>query len=108
MCPIREKFGCPITITVFFRPQTALSVNAHLIGLAIRAKLNIILPQNQFKLDVLIEEDKHVNKLSIERQINDKERVAAAFEKEQLWHAIMQLFMPESQNGGDEQTSNQS
>lgn len=57
-------------------------MNAHLIGLAIRAKLNIILPQNQFKLDVLIEEDKHVNKLSIERQINDKERVAAAFEKE--------------------------
>ena len=79
---MRQKFGCPITITVLFRPESQFSMNAHLIGLAIRAKLNIILPQNQFKLDIFIEEDKHVNKQAIERQINDKERVAAAFEKE--------------------------
>lgn len=43
-CPIRQKFGCPITITVMFRPASPTSINAHLIGLAIRAKLNIILP----------------------------------------------------------------
>jgi len=67
MCPIREKFGCPITITVIFRPETPTSINAHLIGLAIRAKLNIILPQNQFKLDIFVEDDKHINKQSIDR-----------------------------------------
>ena len=89
LCPLRQKFGCPITITVVFRPETPVSVNAHLVGLAVRAKLNLILPRNQFKLDILIEEDKHVNKMAIERQINDKERVDAAFEKEQIWQAIM-------------------
>lgn len=67
-------------------------MNAHLIGLAIRAKLNIILPKNQFKLDVNVLENSHVNKNAIDRQINDKERLASTFEKEAIWQAITQLI----------------
>ena len=67
-------------------------MNAHLIGLAIRAKLNIILPKNQFKLDVNVLDNTHVNKNAIDRQINDKERLASTFEKESIWQAITQLI----------------
>lgn len=42
-------------------------MNAHLIGLAIRAKLNVILPQNIFKLDIFVAENSHVNKFAIDR-----------------------------------------
>lgn len=67
-------------------------MNAHLIGLAIRAKLNIILPKNQFKLDVFVLDNTHVNKNAIDRQINDKERLASTFEKESIWQAITELI----------------
>lgn len=68
-------------------------MNAHLIGMAIKAKLDIILPKNKFKLEIYVQDGKHVNKEAIDRQINDKERMAAAFEKEQIWQALLQLIM---------------
>ena len=51
-------------------------------GLAIRAKLDILLPRNEFKLNLRMIPDSHVNQFAIEKQINDKERVSASFEKE--------------------------
>jgi hypothetical protein len=66
---------------VHFKPVDILQSNANLIGLAIRAKLNILLPVDQFKLDVYLVEDSHMNKYAIDRQLNDKERVSSAFEK---------------------------
>ena len=87
-----KEFGCPITIQVYYKPVDIFQMNAHLIGLAIRAKLNIILPKNQFKLDVNVLENSHVNKNAIDRQINDKERLASTFEKEAIWQAITQLI----------------
>ena len=44
-----------------------MQTNAHLIGLAIRAKLNIVLPQDQFKLDIFIMDDTHINKYAIDK-----------------------------------------
>ena len=70
-----------------------MQTNAHLIGLAIRAKLNIVLPQDQFKLDIFIQEDTHVNKYAIDKQINDKERVSSAFEKQHIWQAILNMII---------------
>ena len=70
-----------------------MQINAHLIGLAIRAKLNIVLPQDQFKLDIFIVEDTHVNKYAIDKQINDKERVSSAFEKPSIWQAILNMIL---------------
>lgn len=89
----RIEFGCPITIQVFFKPSSIFSASANFIGLAIRAKLNIVLPQEQFKLDVFVLEDSHVNKYAIDRQINDKERVSATFEKPDIWDSILKLIL---------------
>jgi hypothetical protein len=50
-----------------------------------RAKLEIYLPRNAYKLDIKILPGTHVNLSAIERQINDKERVTAAFEKDSIW-----------------------
>jgi hypothetical protein len=69
-------------------------VNAHLIGLAIRSKLNIILPKNTYKLDIYLQDLSHVNKISIDKQINDKERVSAAFENQMIWQEILKLILP--------------
>jgi hypothetical protein len=69
-------------------------VNAHLIGLAIRSKLNIILPKNTYKLDIYLQDLSHVNKISIDKQINDKERVSAAFENQMIWQEILKLIIP--------------
>ena len=51
-----------------------------------------MLPQDSFKLDIFVREDCHVNKFEIDRQINDKERVSAAFENEQIWASILNLI----------------
>lgn len=88
----RIEFGCPITIKVQFKPLTVFAANTHFIGLAIRAKLNLILPQDSFKLDVFVLEDSHVNKFAIDRQINDKERVSAAFENSEIWTSIVDMI----------------
>jgi hypothetical protein len=55
------------------------------VGLAIRAKLQIFMPYNEFKLDVQLIDNSHINFLAINKQINDKERVSAAFEKDEIW-----------------------
>lgn len=71
-------------------------MNAHLVGLAIRAKLDIFLPRNQFKVNVYVIDDSHINKFAIDKQINDKERVSSAFEQDHIWKAILKLIMQPS------------
>ena len=48
----RIAFGMPITLRISYKPFHSNSSNGHLIGLAIIAKLNLVLPKNKFKLDV--------------------------------------------------------
>ena len=48
----RIAFGMPITLSISYKPFNPSSINGHLIGLAIIAKLNLILPKGKFKLDV--------------------------------------------------------
>ena len=76
-----------------YKPKHAFDQDANLIGLAIRAKLNLALPKNEFKLDVFVVGDSHVNKHAIDQQINDKERVSSAFEKPQVWQAILTIIL---------------
>ena len=90
--PTRISFGCPVTITVAFVPSDMFQRNAHLIGLAIRAKMQLFMPRNEYKLDVKLLNGSHINQFAIERQINDKERVTAAFEKDQIWQTILKLI----------------
>ncbi|XP_077514561.1 cytosolic iron-sulfur assembly component galla-1 isoform X2 [Amblyomma americanum] len=54
-----------------------------LAGLCVRAKLEENLPYN-FKLDIFIKEGSHTTAAELTKQINDKERVAAAMENKNI------------------------
>ena len=60
---------------------------ATLIGLCIRVKLLRVLPR-RFKVRVYITPGAHVSATAIDRQLGDKERVAAALENAHLLEAI--------------------
>ncbi|XP_059478677.1 cytosolic iron-sulfur assembly component 2A [Neocloeon triangulifer] len=72
-----------ILVKVEFNPTVPHCSLATLIGLCIRAKLlkSIVDP---FKLDIKIKEGAHNTEQEINRQINDKERIAAAMENPNL------------------------
>jgi len=61
---------------------------ATLIGLCIRTKLERSLVPGQVKLDILVKEGTHDTEGDINKQINDKERVAAAMENPNLRETV--------------------
>ncbi|XP_057341752.1 MIP18 family protein galla-1 [Microplitis mediator] len=80
---------CPSTpngtfvIRVEFNPTVPHCSLATLIGLCIRIKLERSLIES-FKLDIYIKEGAHSTEEEINKQINDKERIAAAMENPNL------------------------
>uniref|UniRef100_L7M024 MIP18 family-like domain-containing protein n=1 Tax=Rhipicephalus pulchellus TaxID=72859 RepID=L7M024_RHIPC len=74
-------------IDVAFRPTIPHCSMATLIGLAIRVKLLRSLPP-VFKLDVRILPGTHVSESAINKQLDDKERVAAALENSHLLQVV--------------------
>ncbi|KAL5004673.1 hypothetical protein ScPMuIL_018129 [Solemya velum] len=70
-------------IRIDFVPTIPHCSLASLIGLSIRTKLNLNLPEKH-KLDIFIKEGTHVTADEINKQINDKERIAAAMENPNL------------------------
>lgn len=75
-----EKFVANIE----FVPTVPHCHLATLIGLCIRTKLDRSLVPGQVKLDILVKEGTHQTEADINKQINDKERVAAAMENPNL------------------------
>jgi len=71
-------------IKITFVPTVPHCSLATLIGLCIRTKLNQELPEGKFKIDIFIKEGSHSTADEITKQINDKERVAAALENPNL------------------------
>jgi len=71
-------------IKITFVPTVPRYSLATLIGLCIRTKLNQELPEGKFKIDIFIKEGSHSTADEITKQINDKERVAAALENPNL------------------------
>jgi hypothetical protein len=65
---------------------------ATLIGLCIRTKLERELPPKKFKLDLYLVEGSHQTDAEITKQINDKERVAAAMENPHLRKTVEELI----------------
>ncbi|KCZ74066.1 hypothetical protein H311_04973, partial [Anncaliia algerae PRA109] len=61
-----------------------------IIGLCIYYQLKRYL-KNNFWFRILIEKDKHVNYEALNKQLNDKERVAAALENGDLLNLITEL-----------------
>ena len=75
----------PATATLYvnFTPTIPHCSMATLIGLSIRVQLLRLLP-SRFKVDVNVTPGTHMNEKDVNKQLSDKERVAAALENENL------------------------
>ncbi|XP_078438438.1 MIP18 family protein (DUF59) [Wolffia australiana] len=70
-------------VRVTFTPTVEHCSMAALIGLSIRVKLIRSLP-SRFKIDIQVAPGSHATESSVNKQLNDKERVAAALENPNL------------------------
>ncbi|CCF58665.1 hypothetical protein KAFR_0F00680 [Kazachstania africana CBS 2517] len=64
---------------------------ATLIGLGIRVRLERALPP-RFRITILLKEGTHNSENQVNKQLNDKERVAAACENEQLLSVVSKML----------------
>jgi len=79
-----ERSADKFLVTLEFVPTVPHCSLATLIGLCLRTKLNRELPPGRFKIDIKVKEGTHSTSAEITKQINDKERVAAALENPNL------------------------
>ncbi|NXE19848.1 MIP18 protein, partial [Ardeotis kori] len=83
------------TVTVEFTPTIPHCSMATLIGLSIKVKLIRSLPE-RFKLDVHITPGTHASEHAVNKQLADKERVAAALENSHLLEVVNQCLSARS------------
>jgi len=74
-------------IDLFFTPTVPHCSMSTLIGLCLRVRLLRALPP-RYKVDIYVEPGSHVSESQVNRQLNDKERVAAALENAQLLNVV--------------------
>ena len=74
-------------VLVEYTPTIPHCSMATVIGLCIRVKLLRSLP-SRFKVDVRIAKDTHSQEKAVNKQLNDKERVAAALENSHLLSVV--------------------
>ncbi|XP_052005589.1 cytosolic iron-sulfur assembly component 2B [Xyrauchen texanus] len=79
------------TVSVEFKPTIPHCSMATLIGLSIKVKLLRSLPE-RFKIDVHITPGTHASEDAVNKQLADKERVAAALENSQLLEVVNQCL----------------
>jgi len=79
------------SVVIHFTPTIPHCTMATLIGLAIRVKLLRSLP-TRFKVEIFITPETHSSEEQINKQLNDKERVAAALENSQLLDVVNQCL----------------
>uniref|UniRef100_A0A8C4Q956 Cytosolic iron-sulfur assembly component 2B n=1 Tax=Eptatretus burgeri TaxID=7764 RepID=A0A8C4Q956_EPTBU len=80
-------------VDVAFTPTIPHCSMATLIGLSIRVKLLRALPA-RFKVDVHITPGTHASEHAVNKQLADKERVAAALENSHLLQVVNQCLSP--------------
>ncbi len=68
---------------------------ATLIGLAIQVRLMRVLPR-RFKIEVEIAPGTHQSEKAVNKQLKDKERVAAALENQNLIGVVNQCLTPKN------------
>jgi len=78
-------------VEIQFTPTIPHCSMATLIGLAIRVKLLRSLP-SRFKVDVSIYPGSHASEVAVNKQLADKERVAAALENSHLLEVVNQCL----------------
>lgn len=81
----------PNHILVKFTPTIPHCSMATLIGLCIRVRLLRSLP-DRFKVDIRVTEGSHQSEHAVNKQLNDKERVAAALENRHLLEVVNQCL----------------
>ncbi|KAL1110572.1 hypothetical protein AAG570_008100, partial [Ranatra chinensis] len=79
----RDETNSGFVITVEFNPTVPHCSLATMIGLCIKVKIERNLTE-KFKLDIFVKKGSHDTESEINKQINDKERVAAAIENPTL------------------------
>ncbi|XP_033897168.1 cytosolic iron-sulfur assembly component 2B-like [Acipenser ruthenus] len=79
------------TVSVEFTPTIPHCSMATLIGLSIKVKLLRSLPE-RFKIDVHITPGTHASEQAVNKQLGDKERVAAALENSHLLEVVNQCL----------------
>eukprot|EP01137_Pigoraptor_chileana_P021048 Opistho-2@84262 len=82
-------------VRVQFTPTIPHCSMATLIGLCIRVKLLRCLPE-RFKVDVSIRPGTHASEEAVNKQLSDKERVAAALENGHLLEVVNQCLSTKS------------
>jgi len=78
-------------VLVEFTPTIPHCSMATLIGLCIRVRLLRSLPE-RFKVDIRVRKGSHQSENSVNKQLNDKERVAAALENQHLLGVVQQCL----------------
>lgn len=81
------------SVCVQFTPTIPHCSMATLIGLCIRVKLLRVLPR-RLKVTIKIYPGSHQSELAINKQLNDKERVAAALENQHLLSVVEKCIDP--------------
>lgn len=81
-------------IKIEFKPTAPHCSLATLIGLCLRVKLERSLPY-KFKLDIFLSKGTHSTEDEINKQINDKERIAAAMENPSLKKIVEECISDE-------------
>ncbi|KAK3945428.1 protein AE7 [Diplogelasinospora grovesii] len=79
------------TVLVELTPTVNHCSLATVIGLAVRVRLEKALPPN-FRIDVRMKEGSHAQDDQVNKQLGDKERVAAALENDQLTRVLNKMM----------------
>ena len=80
------------SVDVTFTPTIPHCSMASLIGLCLRVKLQRSLPLDRFKIGVHIAKGSHDSEEALNKQLADKERVAAALENAHLMDVVNQCL----------------
>ncbi|GAA6059543.1 hypothetical protein JCM10212_006041 [Sporobolomyces blumeae] len=88
------------TVLVEFTPTIPHCSMATLIGLSLRVRLLRSLPE-RFKVDIRVKEGTHQSEHAVNKQLNDKERVAAALENNHLLSVVQQCLSTADQKSSD-------
>ncbi|KAJ7915516.1 hypothetical protein B0H13DRAFT_2000042 [Mycena leptocephala] len=85
-------------VMIEFTPTVPHCGMSTLIGLSIRVRLLRALP-SRFKIDITLKPGSHQSELAVNKQLNDKERVAAALENPVLVQTLEQSLANASLRG---------
>lgn len=92
----------PPTVSIALTPTIPHCSMATLIGLTVRVRLLRALP-SRYKIDVRVRPGTHQSENAVNKQLNDKERVAAALENQHLLGVVSDCLATAGRRGASEE-----